>query len=387
MRLLNLAPHCTVPPMDGADRRAWHLHESLVALGVDARFMSRKIIADHGKLATLEAGGGGLRDQKALSALWCLLSGQNYWQYKMLTPAFNREVDQLRIKDYDATIVHFLYALPVIYRWRGEQMRLLIETHNFDPDFYSGIGNSTKNPLLRILCNRAVNDAVNRLKDLPTGTTLVHVSESDAAAYRKIRSDLNHTVIENGCKLAPRTTAPDYTAPGEKQLLFVGSLSAKMNQDALVNLSKVYWPSLKGIAKIRVAGSNPPPAVAALCEANGWNLCPNISDAELEGFYSTAHYALAPFAYGAGSKLKLMEACGRGVPILATRSGMTGVTATPSGIHISDDPQDWKRVVQGGPPTAQAIQETLDFAKQVSWPYLGEKLVRVIESTSSVTIP
>jgi hypothetical protein len=29
MRLLNLAPHCSIPPMDGADRRAWHLHESM----------------------------------------------------------------------------------------------------------------------------------------------------------------------------------------------------------------------------------------------------------------------------------------------------------------------------------------------------------------------
>jgi hypothetical protein len=36
MRLLNLAPHCSVPPMDGSDRRAWHLHENMVAAGSEA---------------------------------------------------------------------------------------------------------------------------------------------------------------------------------------------------------------------------------------------------------------------------------------------------------------------------------------------------------------
>jgi glycosyltransferase involved in cell wall biosynthesis len=187
--------------------------------------------------------------------------------------------------------------------------------------------------------------------------------------------------------MAPRTTAPDYTAPGEKQLLFVGSLFAQMNQDALFNFSRVFWPSLRGIARMRVVGSLPTPAVTALCATEGWELCPNVSDAELEGFYASAHYALAPFRYGAGSKLKLMEACGRGVPVIATQSGVTGLATVPPCIHVTDEPKEWKRLVQGGPPTAQAIRETLDFAQQVSWPCLGAKLMRTIENSAIVKIP
>jgi glycosyltransferase involved in cell wall biosynthesis len=373
--------------MDGADRRAWHLHESMVALGVDARFMGRNVISDAGKLSSLPGKEPDWRDRKEVVALSALLTGKSYWQFKMLTPSFTRAVAELRPGDFHATIVHFLYSLPLLHAWRGEQTRLIIETHNYDPAIYAGLRNASRNPLLRYLCSHAARISLRRLQALPKGTTLVHVSESDLAAYQQRRPDLHHVVIENGCRVSPRATAPDYMTLGEKQLLFVGSLSAQMNQDALFNFSRVFWPCLRGIARMRVVGSLPPPAVTELCSAEGWELCPNVSEAELEGFYASAHYALAPFTYGAGSKLKLMEACGRGVPVIATQAGVTGLATIPPCIHVTDEPKDWKRIVQGGPPGAEAIRETLDFAEQFSWPCLGAKLVRTVENSAVVKIP
>jgi hypothetical protein len=159
-----------------------------------------------------------------------------------------------------------------------------------------------------------------------------------------------------------------------------------MNQDALFNFSRVFWPSLRGIACMRVVGSLPPAAVTALCAAEGWELCPNVSDAELEGFYASAHYAIAPFAYGAGSKLKLMEACGRGVPVLATQAGVTGVATLPPCVHVADEPKEWQRIVQDWAPTPLAVRQTLDFAEQVSWPSLATRLVKTINNSALVTI-
>jgi glycosyltransferase involved in cell wall biosynthesis len=385
MRLLNLAPHCTLPPMDGADRRAWHLHESMIAAGVDGRFMGRHAIWDREKLTSLpvEAGWG---DRKAVLALSALLTGRDYWQCKMLTPAFRHALADLRANDFQATIVHFLYALPLLRRWRGERMRLIIETHNYDVAVYDALRKASRNPLFRLLCTRAVKNSLAALRVLPRETTLVHVSEADSIAYQGIRPDLNHVVIENGCRVAPRASVPDYTV-GEKQLLFVGSLSAQMNQDALAYLSTAFWPSLRGFARMCVAGSHPTPAVTALCAEQGWELRSNISDAELAELYGAAHYAVAPFAYGAGSKLKLMEACGRGVPILTTRAGATGLASTPPYIYVSDESGDWRRIVRGGPPTAEALRETLKFAEQVSWPHLGARLAKIIEHINVVKIP
>ncbi len=386
MRILNLAPHCSVPPMDGADRRAWHLQESMVDQGADSHFLGRNVSSVGGKTQSLPGKLSAWRERKPLIALASMLTGRNYWEFKMLTPSFLRAQAELRPADFDAVIVHFLYSLPVLRRWSGQKTRLIIETHNYDPGIYSGFRDASRNPVLRQLCDRAIRISLRALQALPRHTTLVHVSESDAAAYRKLRPELEHVVIENGCRMAPRPSAPDYTEPGEKQLLFVGSLSARMNQDALLNLSRVYWPSLRGTARMRVVGSLPPPAVASLCEQEGWELRPNVSDAELEGLYASAHYAVAPFAYGAGSKLKLMEACGRGVPMISTQAGVTGMAATPPCVHVTDKPEEWKRIVTGDPPRAQAIRETLDFAQQVSWPALGARIIRTIENTGVTTL-
>jgi hypothetical protein len=177
----------------------------------------------------------------------------------------------------------------------------------------------------------------------------------------------------------PRITLPDYHSREPKQLLFVGSLSAQMNQDALRHLAERYWPHLRDVTRMCVAGSNPPSTVAALCAAQGWELLPNVTEDELDACYATAHFAVLPFAYGAGSKLKLMEACGRGVPALTTPAGVTGVNQIPPLVQVSEDPATWRKSVQEcGPPTGEALQQTLNFADQVSWPHLGARLGRIL---------
>jgi len=385
MRLLNLAPHCSVPPMNGADRRAWHLHENMVAAGVDGHFIGRQVISDRKGFWPLP-GRERCRGGKAVTALSALLAGQDYWQRKMIRPSFRHTVAQRCIEDYEAVVIHFLYSVPLINAWRGHQLRLLVETHNYDPEMFAALGNATHNPLRRLLCRRAIRTSLSVLRALPKGATLVHVSQSDLIAYRLLRPDLNHVVVENGCRLDPRATAPDYTAPGKKQLLFVGSLSVQQNQDALHHFSKVFWPSLHRIAHLHVAGSHPSPAITTLCAAQGWELHPNVSEAELKALYTAAHYALAPFTYGTGSKLKLVEACGRGVPVLTTRAGITGFPALPPLVHVGDGPVEWKHIVQNGVPAPQELRETLDFARGLSWSHLGAKLARIAETASIAQI-
>jgi hypothetical protein len=358
----------------------------MVAQGIDSRFIGQNIVWDRGQTGPLPGKETGWRVRKDINVLFALLTGQSYWQYKMLRPPFLRAASEHPPGEFDATMIHFLYSLPLLRQWRGEKMRLIVETHNYDPAIYGHLREASTNPVLRYLCSQATRVSLRQLQALPKGTTLVHVSQSDATAYENHRPDLRHVVIENGCRMAPRTSAPDYNAPGPKQLIFVGSLFAQMNQDALFNFSRVYWPSLRGNARVRVVGSLPSSAIAALCITEGWELCPNVSDAELEALYNTAHFAIAPFAYGAGSKLKLMEACGRGVPVLATEAGVTGMASVPPCVQVTDEPKEWKRLVTDWAPTATDVRDTLEFAEQVSWPCLARKLVKVIEDTDFVTI-
>lgn len=378
VQLLTLAPHCQVPPQDGADRRAWHLHEGLVAQGMSDQFLGRDLSAsgEQPPRPPRSAVGG-----KAFRALAALATGQDYWQAKMLTPDFRAALHCLRIADYDAVLIHFLYSVPLLETWGGSKTRLLVETHNFDPELFAAYARASRNPLRKALCERAARTSLRSLRALPAGSTLVHVSEGDRDGYQKLRPDLRHVVIENGCRVSPRVTAPNYVAAGKKQLIFVGSLSAQMNQDSLGHFARTFWATLSGVANLRVIGSNPPSSVRRLCTEQGWELRGDVSEAELQQFYTEAHFAIAPFAYGGGSKLKLMEACGKGVPLLATHAGACGVSSPPAGLLVSDDPQVWLNTVTTSIPTASGTAETLAFAERYSWTNLAGKLAHVIHDT------
>lgn len=387
-RLLNLAPVCGLPPRDGADRRVWHLQEGLVASGVTSRLLARdrRVDPDGTELAWCDR--GRWRNRKAFVALWAALTGQDYWQLKMLGPGVRKAARAARDEPWDAVLLNFLYALPLLAGWAERRMRLVVDTHNYDPVVFGGFRDASRNPLQRLLCARAIRTSRRALSVLPAGTVLVHVSISDQEAWRRDRPDLEHQVIENGCTVCPRESGPDYTSGGAKRLLFVGSLSAQMNQDALTHFARSFWPRLRGSVEFIVAGSRPTDSVRGQCHREGWTLRADVSDAELEALYADAHFAVLPFAYGAGSKLKLFEACGRGVPVLSTSAGTTGV-ASPPPLVLSDDRDGaWlDRIQDRRAPDPDAVGETLEFARRFSWPRLGERLRDIIQSAPEVSLP
>jgi glycosyltransferase involved in cell wall biosynthesis len=216
---------------------------------------------------------------------------------------------------------------------------------------------------------------------------LVHVSQADAEQWRRDRPDLRHEVIENGCDLHPRRQEPDYST-AIKQLLFVGSLSAQMNRNALGHFARAFWPELRSCARLRVVGSNPPPQVTELCRQQGWELRANVTEAGLGEAYADAHYAILPFAYGAGSKLKLYEAAGRGLPVLSTTAGVVGVPELPRCVQVADSAPAWRAALQSGQGHPAAMRaEGLEFARRHAWPQLASRLAGLIRAAEPVNVP
>lgn len=146
-----------------------------------------------------------------------------------------------------------------------------------------------------------------------------------------------------------------------------------------------FWPSLRTTTEFRVAGSAPPARLMALCSQLGWRLFPNVEERFLDQLYAEAHFAVLPFSYGEGSKLKLFEACGRGVPVLSTRAGVVGVPRLPPLVKVGDEASVWQRETERAPaPSAEDINATLAFAEEFSWPNLARKFLRAIEHSKPV---
>ena len=65
----------------------------------------------------------------------------------------------------------------------------------------------------------------------------------------------------------------------------------------------------------------------------------NVSDAELRELYRTARVAAVPLRYGAGVKLKVVEALREGLPLVTTSIGAQGVPGLEHVASICDEPQ------------------------------------------------
>jgi len=386
--IIDLAPACMIPPKDGASRRIWNLYEVITLHNTHTVLVSQNYLF-RGRTEVVPLRSFSFWEKhKSLSALAALLTGKDYWQTRLMAEAhLTPRLLEARSHEPGAIIANFMYSVPLLHFWKGVVTKLIVDTHNFDADFYGSLMANTRNPAKRELCKRAIRLSDRILTELPPDTVMIHVSEDDRNSWCKKRPDLHHHVVENGCSIRPRKNVPDYNSR-KKRLIFVGSLSVQMNLTALEYFASVFWPALEGSCEMMVVGSNPSPKLYRLCQKLQWCLHPNVPDDELETLYGQSHFAILPFTSGAGSKLKLLEACGRGIPVLSTSAGAVGTKNLPPLVFVHDDPRAWRNVIsetQWLNPDHVAL--SLEYASQFSWEKLGAKYFQILAEAPITTIP
>jgi glycosyltransferase involved in cell wall biosynthesis len=90
-------------------------------------------------------------------------------------------------------------------------------------------------------------------------------------------------------------------------------------------------------ARLTIAGSHPSPDVEALV-GEAVTLRANVSDDQLRALYRTARVAAVPLRYGAGVKLKVVEALREGLPLVTTSIGAQGIPGLDAVAAIHDEP-------------------------------------------------
>jgi GT2 family glycosyltransferase len=143
----------------------------------------------------------------------------------------------------------------------------------------------------------------------------------------------------------------DFAAPrlpaAEPVILFVGGFAHLPNRNAVLWFVDQALPLIRSrvpAARFVVVGSNPPPDVAALA-GEGIEVRPNVSDGELRELYRTARVAAVPLRYGAGVKLKVVEALREGLPLVTTSIGAQGLPGLQDVAMICDEPQAFASAV------------------------------------------
>jgi glycosyltransferase involved in cell wall biosynthesis len=137
----------------------------------------------------------------------------------------------------------------------------------------------------------------------------------------------NVAVVRDGYRdPGPTNRSPDLANP---TLLFVGPLSYEPNRLAAEWLAFEVLPRVRRQvpdARVVLVGYNAG-ASRDLRGADGVSLAGWVHD--LDTYYSAAAVAVAPLQSGGGTRLKVMEALARSIPLVSTSTGCFGLDLTP----------------------------------------------------------
>jgi len=141
---------------------------------------------------------------------------------------------------------------------------------------------------------------------------------------------------------------PDYVQEIEKvfDLLFTGNMTMRANVDAILWFTKQVWPLVRQkrpATSLYIVGKDPPPNVRSLAsdQVIVTGSVPNIN-----WYHARARVFIAPLRYGAGQKIKLLEAFTHALPVVATHEANEGLGAQDGiSILLKESPQEMSAAI------------------------------------------
>jgi len=199
----------------------------------------------------------------------------------------------------------------------------------------------------RALGDDAEADAYRRLVGVfgPLFQAVALAAPHEAAAISR-RHGLAASVIPNAVTLPGRGTPAGRQRAGIR-VLFVGNLTYPPNADAAVRLVHEILPRLREMTAqpvtVTLAGE-PDDMVRSLAAEPGVEVTGFVPD--LAACYEAADVVVAPLAAGGGTRIKLLEAFGYGLPVVTSPAGAAGLDVT-DGVHVllADSPDGTARAV------------------------------------------
>jgi len=131
-------------------------------------------------------------------------------------------------------------------------------------------------------------------------------------------------VVPNGVDC--EAIEPRARLPAEPRLLFVGSMDYSANVDAVEHLVGDVLPLLgRRDTVVELVGSNPRRAVASAAARSPVPVQVHGQVPSTEPYFERARLLIVPLRFGGGTRLKILEALARGVPVVSTALGCEGL--------------------------------------------------------------
>ena len=233
----------------------------------------------------------------------------------------------LDARAFDVVVVAQLYMAP--YVPEGRYSTCLLDTHNSEArrleTMATALGTTSRGIAAR-LQRKPVARYERRVA--AQVARVVAVSEQDSEYFERIAPG-RVDIVPNGVDCEALTARP--APPDEPRLLFVGSLDYSANVDAVSYLARDILGRLPAGVTVDVVGSNPRRAVHRLAEESSRvRIVGQVPDTT--PYWEHARAFVVPLRVGGGTRLKILEALARGVPVVSTSLGCEGL-----GLRVGED--------------------------------------------------
>jgi polysaccharide biosynthesis protein PslH len=171
-------------------------------------------------------------------------------------------------------------------------------------------------------------------------TRVVSVSGEDARLIRDEFGGEAVDVVDNGIDRSYFEAVQADRDP--RQILFLGALNWRPNQDAVGLLLDRIFPEVRDAepsARLCLVGRKPPAALVRRIQGlTGVELHADVPD--VRPYLARSAVMVVPLRIGGGSRLKILEALATGLPVISTRVGAEGLELVAGRDYIAADQPD-----------------------------------------------
>ena len=189
-------------------------------------------------------------------------------------------------------------------------------------------------------------------------------------------------VIPNGYVAPP--TEPQWIPPAPNRIGFIGLLHYDPNRDGLIWFRDKVWPLIRKHnpdVTLRVIGQLPTPGNHV--QAEGFEYLGYLPDTAEE--MKTWSSLVVPITYGGGTRIKILDAFSKKIPVVATSIGAHGINAqNGKQMLLSDDPEGFaahciELLKNHEKARALACEAWTLFSETYSWDVIGDSLKKIID--------
>lgn len=329
MRVLLVWPYAPWPPVTGTSRRLARLTEELQATGVDVAL----VITDTQAVEQVPPGIRLLASvPRNTSLARSLLAAPNAWRrgepffFAFFRRRNARAAVAAAVADWKPDVV-WTHGVAGFAATDGvvDDTRLVLDLSDAEPDRFARLAETVggiRGRLWQIDAKLVRRWVARRLPKLRAVTV---VSEADRAVYAESAPTARYVIVPNGVDASDRLR-PD---PDNGIAMFLGDLDYPPNTEGLGWFVTHVLPRTPSLVELQVVGRGRAPQADRL-RALGF-----VDD--LATAWAASTVMVVPIHSGGGSRLKVLDAFGAGVPVVSTTFGVSGVEAEPDRHYVRAD--------------------------------------------------